>query len=121
MPQCPFANKYIWFDTIIGLDALLRLEKWCCRYIVVTAEEVGIHGCDCLAGQDGNFCKHRAAVLLRKGLSPVEKLLPSQLRRDHATWHTNWSWLLRRKRDGRADSRVPAFQHSPAKVVSHVP
>jgi hypothetical protein len=64
--------KHIWFDTVIGLDTLLRLEKWCCRYTVVTAEEVGIHGCDCLAGQDGNFCKHRAAVLLRKGLSPVE-------------------------------------------------
>jgi hypothetical protein len=60
------------FGLIPLLDTLLRLEKLCCRYTVVTAEEVGIHGCDCLAGQDGNFCKHRAAVLVRKGLSPVE-------------------------------------------------
>jgi hypothetical protein len=72
MQHCPFADKYIWFQTIIGLDTLLRLEKWFCRYTVMTAEEVEIHGCDCLADQDGYFCKHRAAVLVRKGFSPVE-------------------------------------------------
>jgi hypothetical protein len=43
-----------------------------CRYRVSTSKDVEAGGCNCLAGQDGNFCKHRAAVLLKLGLSDVD-------------------------------------------------
>jgi hypothetical protein len=40
--------------------------------MVSTSQDVEAGGCNCLAGQDGNFCKHRAAVLLKLGLSDVD-------------------------------------------------